>query len=256
MMNAFIAMMGDITWADVADGQAEGVLSWHSVAARAARCAQGLDAQPQCLQVTFSGSHTHRTWRMSANSILDTLLAQVDEARTRRSRAERETSAQADKAAAADADAREAAQRAETHRAEAEQARRDASAARRLASLDPQYADGFLAQAAQHEARADMATRAAGEAGQEAERRTRAAEGHRDKGREQRSLARQLLNWEEAALDAHGTGTNLISDWQPVALRMFEGIQAAGGVQEVPKLKWYLTTAGADLATAGIGGGR
>ncbi|MGH3408306.1 MAG: hypothetical protein ACRDRJ_38310, partial [Streptosporangiaceae bacterium] len=109
-----------------------------------------------------------------------------------------------------------------------------------------QDADAFQAQAAAADANASDANAEAG-------RHETTAADHREEARKARQLAAELLGWQAAALDAHGTGTAVVAAEEPVARRMGEAIAAAGGLGEVPADKRYLTR-GAAAASSGGGG--
>lgn len=152
LLTAFTAMLNDVGYANASARQIDGILDWSDYVSRAVRHADEMGASAGCMEVTFSGSATHRTWRISCMSILAALQSQAEEARVRRG----------------DADA------------EDEEAGEDLDA---------------------------------------------------------------LMAWETAAADAHAFGEAVLRNEAPVARRVFDAIQAAGGLHEVPADKRYAATA-------------
>lgn len=175
LLTAFTAMLGDVGYANASARQIDGILDWSDHVARAVARAKMMHARPGTLDVTFTGSATHRTWRVSCHSILAALSAQAEEARVRR--------------------------------------------------------------AEQNVKAADLEQRAA------AEEDEMAAASLRDEAVEARGEVSDLIQWEIAANDAHTFGESVIRNEEPVARRVFEGIQAAGGIREVPADKRYAATA-------------
>ena len=110
-----------------------------------------------------------------------------------------------------------------------------------------------MAEAAACESAAAAAQAEAAHYDAEAARLEAAAEEHRAKARRARALVAALLAWEVAARDAHGTGSQVLAIEEPVARDMHDGIQAAGGLAEVPADKRYLTR---DRVRAHQGGAR
>jgi hypothetical protein len=240
LMTAFTAMLGDVTHVNASRRQVTGILAWQDLTRRAAGLAGSLTGAGRGLQVSFSSSGTHRTWRMSGQLILGALRDQMDEAAIQRARADL-AAQDSDRAA----DAEEAAAAAAASEAAAARQR----AASCLAAAAASTADGERA-ALQAAAAAAAAEAEAADA--TAARLAAAAREHREEARLARQRSAQLLGWQIAAQDAHGHGTRVIAGEEPIAAAMHAGIQAAGGISEVPGDKRYLTRDGA-LAPAGVG---
>lgn len=255
LMTAFSVMLGDVTHVNASARQVHGILSWHDRTRGAVRHAARLAAGASCLEVRPVTAVTHRSWRASSRMILDALTAQAEEAARRRQAALREAASEDQQARQADAAAEDARRRADAARGRAAAAAAGAAAARAQAAgcADSQDAGAFLAQAASLEAEAAAAAAEAAAADREAAALEAAAARHRENARKARQLAAAMLAWEIAARDAHGTGTAVLAAEQPVARQMHDGIQAAGGLPEVPRDKRYLTLDGAAAARGGAG---
>jgi len=245
---AFGVMLGDVTSVNASARQVTNILIWHGHTRCALQHASRLTTDRTCLEVGFAWSATHRTWRASSLLILGALTAQADQAARRRLDAEREAGRQEAAARDADQGAAEARRRAAAARAAAGAAAAAAAAARASAAActgeDQSAARAkFMAEAAACEAAAAAAQAEAAWHDAEAARLEAAAEEHRGSARRARALAAALLAWEIAARDAHGTGSQVLAIEEPVAREMYEGIQAAGGLAQVPGDKRYLTRA-------------
>jgi hypothetical protein len=242
LMTVFRAMMSEITSDDGSETLVNGILLWASRTSDAVRRARQHDAAQHCLEASFSGASTWRLWKYAADNILAALIAQEDEARARRATAEREAAARESRAAEADAGAAVAADQARASRARAATARTRAGEARTLAGTceNPETAAAFEAQASACDAQAAAADSDAQAGESAAAALAGQAEKHRERARLERARSKELRAWEASARDAHGTGTLLIAVQQPVQNAMYEGIQAAGGINQVPRSKYYL----------------
>ncbi|MGH3290163.1 MAG: hypothetical protein ACRDPD_36690, partial [Streptosporangiaceae bacterium] len=119
IMTAFGAMLGDVSSVNASDRQVHNILVWHGSTRCALEHASRLTTDASCLQVTFAGSHTHRSWRTSSLLILRALNAMADQAARRRYAAGQEAGRQDAAARDADQAAAEARRRAAQARAAA-----------------------------------------------------------------------------------------------------------------------------------------
>ncbi len=255
LLTAFNAMLSDVTHVNASARQVTGILVWHGRTRCAVQHAARLTTSRSCLTVSFSVAHTHRTWRASSMLILAALQAQADEAARSRFLALKKAASEDRQAEQDEAAAAAARQRAAAARSRAASASAAAGAARAQAGAcdDDGGAAACLAEAAACEAEAAAAAAEAAAADSEAGAHAASAEQHRENARQARALAVLLMAWEIAARDAHGTGTAVLATEEPIARRMYEGIQAAGGLSEVPRDKRYYTRERAGTAGGGTG---
>jgi hypothetical protein len=231
ILTAFTAMLSDVTHVNASRRQVDGILDWLALTRSAVARAAAMRAPARCLEVTFSGSATHRTWRMSSQDILAALASQAEEARAGRAAAEQEAARRDHLAGLADADAAMA-------RQEAAQAEARAAALEAAGGEAPAMA----AQAARAEA---------GEARQRAAALDAAAVQHREVAARARRAAADYMTWEIAARDAHAAGAAVLAAEEHIAAMVHSGIQAAGGIREVPRDKRYADGGRTALAPAG-----
>lgn len=241
IMTSFRTMQSHIRHADASARQIHGINLWFSYTARAVRLARELEAGSGCLEVTFSTSHRHRTWTMTADLILGALACQMEEARERRVGADKEAVTANEKTSSAASGVVKAQEAARKARERATAARVAAGKARtqKNACVLPEIAADFEKKARTLDAEAAAAEKEAADADEEIVRQASLVETRRKEAEKIGGLRVSLTAWESAARDARTIGLNVIRAEQPVAKRMYEGIQLAGGLAEIPKSKRY-----------------
>jgi hypothetical protein len=125
----------------------------------------------------------------------------------------------------------------DTASAARERAARERAAAGTCA--DQALAAAHLAAAAQADADATAAEAHAAAAEAAAAEHAAAGVRHREEAGKARELSRRFLEWDITASDAHTFGERVLRNEQPIAVRVGEGIAAAGGLREVPASKRY-----------------
>jgi hypothetical protein len=225
ILDVFWPMLNDLTHRNASMRQVYGIRNWQDYVRRTVQAAPD-DATRDCLDVPFSGSASHRTWRVACWGILNALSMQAGEAQVRKAEADAEAVSRDRAAEQADADAAAARSAAAAFRAQAAQSRAAAAGA------DPDLADRAGTDAMIADGNAAAAEAAAAEHAVTALK-------HRENAAEARVVSRRCQEWDIAASDAGAFGKRVLANEEPIARRVGEGIAAAGGLPEVPADKRY-----------------